>query len=202
MKALVFDTETTGLPDFSLPADHESQPRVAQLAAVLFDGDQEIASLDTMLLPDGWSDKARADLDRLAHLHGLDCVKIEEGGRPLKDVLAEFGALMDGAEVMVAYGIQFDLKLMRGEWRRAGLPDRYQKLPNFCVMQAVTPLCKLPPTERMVAAGRNGPKTPKLGEAVKILLGRDLEGAHRAINDVRATAELYRWLKAREAQAA
>lgn len=202
MKALVFDTETTGIPLYDRPADHAGQPRVAQLAALLMDGDEEIGTLDTMIRPTGWTDLDRANLDKLTHLHGLDCAKLDAEGREIADVLAEFGKLMDAADVMVAYGIQFDLKLMRGEWRRNGMPDRYQKLPDFCVMKAVTAICGLPPTEKMLAAGFNKLKSPKLGEAVKIILGRDLEGAHRAINDVRATAELYRWIQGMDARRA
>ena len=34
-------------------------------------------------------------------------------------------------------------------------------------------------------------KTPNLGEAVQIILGREHTGAHRALDDVRATAQIY-----------
>ncbi len=37
MKALAYDTETTGLPDWNKPSDDPGQPRITQLAAELFD---------------------------------------------------------------------------------------------------------------------------------------------------------------------
>ena len=36
---IVFDTETTGLADFSKPPEHECQPRLVQLGALLLDSD-------------------------------------------------------------------------------------------------------------------------------------------------------------------
>ncbi|TXH35261.1 MAG: 3'-5' exonuclease [Rhodospirillaceae bacterium] len=191
MKALVFDVETTGLPNYRLPFDDPSQPRVASIAAILVDGDgAEISTLEALISPDGW--EMPADLEKL---HGLSTDILKADGRPVAEVLNDFAAAVEQCDLLVAYGIQFDLKLVRGEWVRAGLPSRGKRLPEFCVMKAVTPICKMPPTEKMLAAGINGPKTPKLAEAIKIIFGEEMDGAHRAIHDVRATIRLFHHLK-------
>lgn len=39
MKYLIIDTETTGLFDFSKPADGEGQPRLAQICMIEWDGE-------------------------------------------------------------------------------------------------------------------------------------------------------------------
>jgi hypothetical protein len=54
--ALVFDTETTGLPLFEQPSDHPDQPHLVQLGALLVDLDtrRELASVDLIVRPDGW----------------------------------------------------------------------------------------------------------------------------------------------------
>lgn len=37
MKAIVYDTETTGLPLFSQPSEDPRQPHIVQLAAIVVD---------------------------------------------------------------------------------------------------------------------------------------------------------------------
>jgi DNA polymerase-3 subunit epsilon len=54
-----------------------------------------------------------------------------------------------------------------------------------------TPIIKLPPTAKMVAAGRHHPKTPNLGEAYRFFTGHELEGAHSALVDVDACIACY-----------
>ncbi len=51
-RTLVFDTETTGKAFFKLPPSDPSQPRLVQLAALLHDGDNEIASLHCLIIPE------------------------------------------------------------------------------------------------------------------------------------------------------
>jgi len=43
----------------------------------------------------------------------------------------------------------------------------------------------------MIAAGRTNFKNPNLGEAYKFFTGKDLEGAHNAMVDVKACIEVY-----------
>lgn len=71
-----------------------------------------------------------------------------------------------------------------------------------CTATLATPLCKLPPTPKMRAAGRNHYKTANLGEAFKHFTGRDLDGAHNAMVDVRACMDVYFAIKAPQPQAA
>ena len=57
MKPVIFyDTETTGLPNWSAPSDDESQPHLVQLGAIVRDTDTEkvIHKLDVIIKPDGW----------------------------------------------------------------------------------------------------------------------------------------------------
>ena len=54
--AAVYDTETTGLPDFKAPSESEHQPHIVQLACALVDLDsrQITESMDVIIRPDGW----------------------------------------------------------------------------------------------------------------------------------------------------
>lgn len=189
MKVCIFDIETTGLFEFKLPADHPSQPRVAQLAAALFDDDGVLYDyFKSPIKPDGWT--MPADLaEKMGH--GLTQEFLEANGVPIREALERFIPLHDAADLLAAYGVDFDLKGLRGELRRAGFPDHYGEKQKFCVMRACTPHCKIPPTEAMMATGRKTFKTPNLTEAAGIMLGAKHEGAHDAGADVRMAARLF-----------
>lgn len=184
---LVVDTETTGLPRWDLPADDPSQPRVVDLAGLLCDaGGKEVARFESIVKPDGWTIP-----DEAAGIHGITTETARAQGRPIAEVIDGFDALLAQASMLVAFNIRFDDKLLRGERRRLGRPDGFGTTRVFCCMKGATPLCKMPPTSKMVKAGFTKFKTPKLGEAVQILLKRKHVGAHRAMADVVATKDLF-----------
>lgn len=187
MSILFYDTETSGLPRWDLPADDPTQPRIVDLAGVLFDSEgEELASFEALIKPDGWTIDAKT-----SEIHGITTAMCERDGIPILEALDRFEALVTQAETIAAYNLRFDEKLLRGERRRAGRPDGFGTVPVFCCMKGATPLCKIPPTRRMRAAGFDKYKTPNLGEAVKHLLRREHVGAHRAMADARAAAEIY-----------
>ena len=177
MTVFVFDVETTAKPDFKLPADHPDQPYICEVAALLMDGPGSvIGELDTLIKPDGWLIDPETE-----GIHGISAEMCEVDGRPIEEVLVELTKLMDQADVVAGYSVDFDLKMYRGACRRASMDDRYAvvKDKRFDVMRVCKPLCKLPPTARM--RQKRGFKLPKLVEAVEILLEHDHKGAHRAM---------------------
>ena len=192
MSVLTFDTETSGLYDFTKPADDPSQPRVIELAAMLHTGPgATVSTVDLLVKPDGWIVP-----DDVVALHGITIEMCEAEGRPIREVLDAFTALMDEADLITAYGVDFDLKAYRGEARRAGLSDRYGEKPQFCILRACTPLAKCPPTPKMIASARarnRRPswKPPKLTEAARNILGLPHDRAHRALVDVEMSVKLF-----------
>lgn len=195
MKVLVFDTESTGLPKYGKdhPADHPDQPFLAALAFGLYDGSPSncLAQAHYLIRPEGWvmPPELPAKLG-----NGLTQERLEREGVPVAEVLPHFVKAHDEADLLVAFGITFDTKIMRGALRRNDYGDRYQDKPTFCVQRTCTKLCAIPPTENMKRRGPNTFKTPTLGEAVQILLGQPHHGAHTALADCDATARLFFWL--------
>ncbi|MFD2232801.1 3'-5' exonuclease [Phaeospirillum tilakii] len=185
MSILFFDTETTGLPDKRAPSDAKHQPHVVQLAGLLTDDDgAERACLNLIINP-GVPIPAGA-----AKVHGItDEVARQFGIHPKLAALA-FRAMAAKADLLVAHNIEFDLALMATLFQRN---DLEQALPErrFCTMEASTPILNLPPTPKMIAAGFNKPKPPKLEEAYRHFTGRDLVGAHDALADVRGCRDVY-----------
>jgi DNA polymerase-3 subunit epsilon len=62
-----------------------------------------------------------------------------------------------------------------------------------------TPILKLPPTDKMRAAGRHHHKSANLREAYSHFMGRELVDAHSAIADARACMDVYFALKQKAA---
>ena len=182
---LVFDTETTGLFRYDRPADGEGQPRMAELAAlVTTDAGKEIERYEQLIKPDGWT--LSSDLTAI---NGLTTEMCEQRGVPVVQALEWLADHMKRADRICAFGVNFDLKMARGEFRRAGMDDLYPlgEARKFCIQQAARKLTALPKN-----------KMPSLKEAMKVLLGEDLPGAHGAMVDTIAAARILHWIEGRK----
>ncbi|MCK6442321.1 3'-5' exonuclease [Elstera cyanobacteriorum] len=192
MPDLFFDTETTGLPDYSLPVDHPKQPHIVQLAAILIDdGGIERASLSVIIKPEGWTIPEGA-----AAVHGISTELATAVGIEIRAAIGVFLRLRRVASVLVAHNIKFDDFLIETSTRRTfGVLIPGWQGERFCTMEAAAPIVDLPATDRMKAAGFNKPKPPKLSEAYRHFFSEELEGAHDALVDVRACRRIYDHLK-------
>lgn len=190
MQYLVTDTETSGLFDFSKPADADGQPRLANLAMILLDQQlNEEARWNLFVYPDGWTMNEEA-----TKVNGITTEYLLTHGLPVRDVLATYAAMIDQGFIVAAFNAQYDTKVARGELRRAGMPDRFETTPNICLMRASTGVCKIP------RASGKGYKFPKLEEACdhfKIPLPQrhgKMEPGTGCMSHVIAEAELLRCL--------
>lgn len=194
MKTLVYDCETTGLPVFSAPSEDPRQPYITQLSAILVDdAGAELGVLDSLVKPEGWIIGAEA-----SQLTGITQEQLEAEGRPITEVLEEFWALYTQADAgVLAFNESFDARMVRIMLKRLGWGTRitmWEGRKAACAMARSTAHCNLPPTAKMKAAGFNKPKNPKLAEAYKILTGLEMDGAHNALFDVRATITVHQKL--------
>jgi len=187
MMLLVYDVETTGLTDHKLPADHPSQPRMCTLSALMCEDDgRYIQGIDLRVRPDGWLVP-----DEIAKIHGLTTEILKATGVPIVDVMTLFEKWVRMADLRIAHNIVFDNKIYRGEARRLGLEDHFDKSKDFCTMWAAKKLMKLAPTPAMLAANFRTSKQPKLGEAYEFFTGKKLEKAHQGLADVHACKLVY-----------
>lgn len=205
MKPILFyDTETNGLPLWNQPSEHPGQPHITQLAAELFDADsgRTLAFMDLMIRPDGWTIPAE-----LEQLTGITNDLASRFGHSIKSALKTFVCMWSEAELRVAHNESFDQRLVRIEALRAlgsdhGFHEDWKSGPVFCTQSNSTAILDLPPTARMVAAGRNHAKSPNLGEAYKFFTGKDLDGAHNAAVDLAACKAVYFGIQTHVAAAA
>lgn len=187
---LFYDTETTGLPDFKAPSESAHQPHIVQLAALLVDMDtrETIQSMDVICRPDGWTIP-----DEVAAVHGITTEHAAEVGIPEHLAVSMFMELWVG-RARVAHNEQFDARIVRIALMRfhsEDAADIWKSGPTECTARLATPICALPPTEKMKAVGRFHHKTPNLGEAYRHFTGKELENAHSAIADVMACRDVF-----------
>lgn len=191
--ALFYDSETTGLPAFGDPSEAPHQPHIVQLAARLVDMDtrKSIASMDVIVRPDGWVIPAE-----VSAIHGITTEHALQVGIPEKVALQMFMAMWDGRH-LVGHNESFDRRIVRIAQHR--YPDitpepmqiLWKEAKSECTLILATPLCKIPPTEKMKRAGFNKFKSANLGEAHLHFTGRPLEDAHSALADVDGCITVY-----------
>lgn len=187
---LFFDTETTGFVLERQPVEDAGQPHIVQLAAQLCYDNGDVVSGFNLVVDPGVSIPKKA-----SDVHGItDDVAAKFGVSP-GFALELFTHLYRQADTIVAHNIKFDKLVMEAQIYR--IHERVMPLrkPLFCTMEAASPILNLPPTERMVAAGFNKPKPPKLEECIKHFFNEELEGAHDAMVDVIACRRVYFHLK-------
>lgn len=179
-----FDTETTGLPDWKQPSDSPQQPHLVQLAAHQVDADTRkvLQTLDVIIRPDGWEIP-----DEVAEIHGITTEHAMDVGIPEKLALEMFLAMWNGA-TQLAHNATFDRRIIRIGTKRY-FDEAIQARWNDCEYRCTMNMAK--PIMQMLPRNRYGYKSPKLVEAYPHFTGKELQGAHRAINDVNACLEVY-----------
>lgn len=190
--ALFYDKETQGLPLFHEPSEDPRQPHIVQLGACLVDLDtrREISTIDLIIRPDGWEIPADT-----VDVHGITTEHALAVGVPEVLAIQLLLAMWRRAEVRIGHNESFDARIARIAIKRHlqddALADAWKEGPAECTQSLSTPICKLPPTAKMIAAGRRNHKSANLREAYEFFTGRQLIGAHSAIVDVRAAMTVY-----------
>jgi len=192
----VFDTETTGFPNFKAPSDHPDQPHIVDICALLYTPEGELVdSFEAMVRPDGWSIP-----NEVSVIHGITNEMALEHGIPEAVAIEGFLNIWNQASLRVAHNVSFDDRIMRIGLKRFQDPwvaEAYREAPKFCTCTSTTSIVKCPPTEKMIAAGRGKQhKPPTVTEALKFFTGEDLVGGHRARPDAEACARVYFALQA------
>jgi DNA polymerase-3 subunit epsilon len=183
LRYVIIDTETSGIPKYKgddgkpIPADAEGQPRLAELAMVFLDEklaiEREIA---LYVRPDNWKMDEGA-----TSVNGLTDDFLNEHGKPITEVLSEYQNAIEDGRIVAAFGAQFDTKILRGELRRAGLDDMFDKTLNTCLMRS----CQ----GQGIKKANNKGGWPGLSD-VCAHFGIEQEAKHTGMADARAAAAI------------
>lgn len=182
---LVVDCETTGLFDYTLPADADGQPRLCQIGMIWLDEDfSTVREAEYLIKPTDWKLTEKA-----AAVNGLTQELLENEGVHVGDPLQLYADAIDNRHVIVGFNSPYDVKLLRGELRRARMKDRFMQTRTLCVMRGCSDI--------VGARTKNGrKKVPSLDEACQFF-GIEREPVpHRALGGARAALEILRRLRA------
>lgn len=188
---LYFDTETAGLPRHDLPLDHDAQPQIVQLAALLEVDGVERGSFSVIVDQEG-----RAIPPEVARVHGIDDAIAARCGIAIEAALGMWLRLARRAELLVGHNVAIDIEIIRLAFAALAKPPIVAEvgaMPSACTQAMAEPILRLPPTERMKATGLGHSfKSPNLRECIAHFFGEALDGAHDALVDVRACRRVYR----------
>lgn len=190
---LFFDTETTGFYDNRLPPDSDAQPHVVQLAMLLCEEDGTPVLSVSLII-----DCPHPIPVQASNVHGITNDISSARGVDLQMAIDLFRHFYRLASVLVCHNVKFDVPVMESVISRFNGEVVRLKKPTFCTMEAATPIVNLPPTERMLKAGFDKPKPPKLEECIRHFFDEPLDGAHDAMIDVAACRRVYFHLKTLE----
>lgn len=179
---LIFDTETTGLPqDYSAPiTDLENWPRLVQLAWQLHDHTGKLLSSGNYIVkPDGFTIPFNSE-----KIHGISTQRALDEGVDLGYVLREFSKDMNKAYFLIGHNVSFDEKILGAEYLRLKMASAILDKPKIDTKDDGTDFCK-------ILNNRGTYKWPSLGELHHKLFQKGFEDAHDAAADVEATARCF-----------
>lgn len=186
--ALVFDTETSGLPSKDVynryyPYHDTNKYDTSRIVSIAFSTDKEEKYF--VVKPEGFQITN-------AHIHGITQDMAVQEGVSFNKVVEYLASIIDSVDTIVGHNIEFDFNVLLAELHRAcphngSLPQdiifKLKQKKQFCTMKNSVDMCKI--------KGSNGRfKYPKLTELYNHLF-KEIFPAHHALYDARATNRCY-----------
>lgn len=183
MKAIVLDTETTGLTrlSFANRRNFRQWPRLVQLAWAEIIEDQIVSRYATLIRPSNYLIPPDA-----VRVHGINEEQARETGVPIAVALDDFETSCEGAEAIIAHNLNFDLGVLQSEAIRL---DRKIEFPPRRVCTVYLGRQYLVREKGMKRGGY-----PTLSCLYETLFGFGFSSPHQADNDVTACFHIYRKL--------
>jgi DNA polymerase III epsilon subunit-like protein len=168
MRIAIIDWETTGLtlhPD----APAHKQPRAIEFGGIVLDRAETILEASILINPG-------IPLEPIiTKITGLTDEDLREAP-PFEVVLPQLREFFAGVDGVVAHNLPFDRAILRNELARLNVLDFPWPRRELCTIGVYSP-----------DWGRN----PKLIELYPAVMGRPLAQTHRALDDVKALAEIF-----------
>lgn len=210
MKYIVFDTETTGLPerksyDVYYPYTQLEKYKFSRLVSIawaVYDGCEKIISRYFIIKPEGFTIN---NSSKATEIHGITKEIAEEQGVDIHMVfLALLGDIdVEHLQTLVAHNLEFDWHILLSEISRISRGKNSQEkvlvaddlmklihsLKKHCTMKMGTSVVKIPHRY-----SRSGWKYPSMQELHEHLFGARFTNAHNAEADMVACNACYQRL--------
>lgn len=177
---IVLDTETTGLPcnGGKLPSYKNlgcyDKCRLLSIAIVEYDDNGKELGYYYQLAKT--VDVSGTDI------HGINQIDVDENGIDLEQIYADVSLILREHKTLIGHNINFDINILKSEFYRMNFDlSIFDNLEIVCTLSLCKSIFFVP---------------MKLKDLYKLLNKTDIVDAHNALNDCRATNEVY--LKLRE----
>jgi DNA polymerase III epsilon subunit-like protein len=208
MRFLVFDTETTGLPQtkFISPSTLHQWPHIVQFSYVIYDSSLNdiIESKDYIIkLPESISIP-----EEITKIHGITNEKTSKYGIPINEVLNEFFYYLQFVNEIVGHNIEFDINMIKvsllrlinsGSLTKEQLKlykQDFHYLENYknisCTLKDSIEFCNI---QKQTKNGKTYLKYPKLIELHEKLFNKSPSNLHNSFNDILVTLRCFMKLK-------
>lgn len=177
-ECIVYDTETTGLPNAE-GSPLESQPKIIEFAGIKLDHElNEVGRLEFICNPNCQLS------DKITEITGLRNSDVDDK-EPFTAFYKQLCDFFLGVPNLIAHNATFDVSMMRFELQRMGKMCNFPWPHNhFCTIEKSYHL--------------NGHRL-NLTKLHKHCTGEDhINGAHRAMNDVTALVKCVKWMRQKE----
>ena len=208
MLVLIFDTETTGLPQTKTINQQTlgKWPHIVQFSYIIFDTElNEIVSSKDYIIKQKEGIVIPEDSIKI---HGISNEISQEKGDHIEIILKEFFYYLREVDLIVAHNISFDRDMIMVELLRIIYSRTYpkqhidayksdlhflQNLTNiYCTLQEGVDLCNIKTTDK---SGREYIKWPKLSELHEKLFGVVPKNLHNSFIDILVTLRCFMKLK-------
>ena len=206
MKFLVYDTETTGLPQskYVKMSLVDLWPYVVQFSYIIYDSETNKLEKNDQII------KIPENIimsEENISLHGITNEMSQTKGVSLIHVIDKFINDISDVDFIIGHNLEFDLNMLKIEIMRMirDTPNEeikkiYQekliKIGNYdkyyCTMKTTVDLCKLPSSYKK---NKDQYKYPKLDELHNYLFGVKPQKLHNSLNDVIITLRCFYKLK-------
>jgi len=188
MRAICFDTETTGLPESKYASIYDTAkwPHIVQLSFMVYDDERGeiVEEYDEIIKIDEGVNLTPKSVE----IHGISREAIRERGVPIVDALLAFKHALNSCEHCVGHNISFDKRLLIVEAiRNKGFDSsdnsyvQFQFKNEFCTMLKSIDICKI---EKLRGDGTIYFKYPTLLELHFHLFKKIPNNAHNSKVDV------------------
>ena len=182
MQFLVFDTETTGLPQRT-ETEHGivvTWPRLVQLGWIVLSSNYIQSRRSSYLIaPNGWCIP-----EEVVRIHGITNERAAADGEPIQHVLDRFDDDVHSCDYAVAHNFEFDFNVLDAECHRYNRTNTLAKLSPVCTMETARPIMRIPAT--------HGYRRPNLARLAEYYFpGRDVHITHDALSDAETTALIF-----------
>ena len=197
MKVIVFDTETTGLPERNAPFTSTNKwPYIIQLSYALYD-----ISTNNIYINDGYikiDDNIEISKES-QKIHGITKEKLDNEGMNIKYALMQFNNMFCDADLVIGHNLEFDKNMIIVESLRNNIDQYFTyyetknhkfKKPEYCTMKNTAKFCGIIKTNKL---GKEYFKYPKLIELYRRLFPqeKDPKNLHNSLFDILVTLRCY-----------